>query len=238
MCIYICMVCQCAQADQGLWRNNWWFPVSHVHKYTATETKACLVNHKIGFFGDSLLRNIAGQIGHMIKPGLHFKKSWGNQIFENEHLYTYWTPSAYYQQAYSVATLSQFDVVVISNTVWDMGTYYKGLLVWEKALYHNLKKIVKAAPNARILWTGLHKLRAHKCKNSKCEVNTKTRETQFRSTGLSVARSLNIEIYDTFDMTNTSYAHNSDGDSVHYHGKVLAMQAQLLLNMVCAKLQN
>jgi len=218
--------------NDGAWNNHTWVPKRcHLRTFDdPTQIKQCLKDKNVAFCGDSLLRNIAMNIGQRIDASLAFKETWGDQSFPLIGLNTYWTPSVFHQQCSS----SYGSTMIISETVWDMGVYFEGVGAYESSLRQVLHLF---KDNKRLIWFGLHKLHRERpaCrKDPKCyENNAPEMEATFREIGLRVARESGAEIFDTRGITNTTFSALDGDDAVHYGGTTTKVEADVLLNMIC-----
>ena len=222
---------RCTGSTSGVWKEAWFYPDNcYYHEFTPPEVKQCFKTKRIALAGDSLLRNLGGHIAKLMDPSAAYKKSWGNQLFPEIGLFTYWTPSVYFQQISNY----NYDIIVLSMCAWDMGTYFRGHLKYKHALTFVLKRIQSQFKGRLILFL-LHKIypETQGC-NKKCkEFNSHERAHRFRSIQLQVAKHLNIETFDTYGMTDTEFARNDAADAVHYKYNVTRMETHMLLNMIC-----
>ena len=166
-----------------------------------------------------------------LDPSLAFSKSWGDQLFPSIGLNTYWTPSVFFQQCSS----KHGSTIIISETVWDMGTYFRGVDAYEKSLRKILNVNLKGTE--RVIWFKLHKLHRERplCRESpRCyETNTPEKEEKFREIGVRVARESGAEIFDTYGVTNTTFSALDGPDAVHYFNTTTGVELDILLNMIC-----
>tara|TARA_B100000963_G_C22572530_1_gene646794 strand:+ start:751 stop:1497 length:747 start_codon:yes stop_codon:yes gene_type:complete len=221
----------CPNNISGIWKNKWFHPTNcHFHKFDSLEVTQCFRQKRIAFAGDSLLRNLGGHIATLMDSKASYKKTWGDQIFPHINLFTYWTPSVYHQQI----TNYNFDIIVISMCVWDMGTYYKGHYKYKQSLKYALKKI-KSSFNGRLILFLLHKIYpdVQGCDKKCKEYNSENRANRFRTIQIQVAKELNVETFDTYSVTDTEFARQDSNDAVHYKYTVTHMETQMLLNKIC-----
>ena len=131
----------------------------------------CLQNKQIGFFGDSLLRNVFHRI-RMILIGtngvqmhdkedeivnasykfendttIHFKTTgdiWKVTINDTDNgIYQHWAPSLYYSNQHPHETDKHFDIIIQHAGAWDMGTYFRGFNTWRDTLQTVISKGAK-----------------------------------------------------------------------------------------------
>ena len=222
---------KCSNNISGVWKNKWFQPNNcHLHKFTSLEVVQCFKKKRIALAGDSLLRNLGGHIAKLMDSKATYKKTWGNQFFPHINLFTYWTPSVYFQQISNY----NYDIIVVSMCAWDMGTYYKGYLKYKQSLTSVLKKI-KSKFKGRLILFLLHKIYpdTQGCDKKCKEFNSHHRANRFRLIQIQVAKDLNVEMFDTYSITNTEFARKDSQDAVHYKYSVTHMETQMLLNKIC-----
>ena len=222
---------RCKTSTTGTWRGSWFYPDScYYHNFTRAEAIECFKTKKIALAGDSLLRNIGGHIAKIMDSSSRYKKTWGNQFFPEINLYTYWTPSVYFQQI----TNYNYDIIVLSMCAWDMGTYFRGYLEYKNSLIRNIKRIQHGFHGRLILFL-LHKTYPNvpQCKGKCKEMNSEEKADRFRKIQIQVAKLLNVEVFDTFLMTDTEFAKRDAADAVHFKYNVTHMETFMLLNKIC-----
>lgn len=212
---------------------------------------SCFQGRKVGFYGDSTLRQIAGVAMNYTNP--HFADL-GMRVFGGTspvegggEIKMVWTPSAYYQTPASMGNLADEDITVISIGPWDMGTYYRGIVPW----YDAMEKLLHAAGEAR-RGKPLYVMQIHRIYSSKCVLkenekkyhickacNSLGANLQFREVLANVVTCLrdlyDIRLIDTWALTNTSYG-ETWSDGVHVKGASPQMELEFLLQSACGGL--
>lgn len=173
----------CATVDQatlGEWQDPFWRPNScELYNYSSREVQQCLSARKIAFFGDSLGRVVVNQLIDILEEkawnGLsarmwastsrakrtknRWKNTWGDQVIRtrNVSFHTFWNPSAYYQQPRK-RQVQKFDALYLSQTVWDMGNYFRGAEHWYAATKRNMQTLRRhARPGTQLLYRVVHR---------------------------------------------------------------------------------
>jgi hypothetical protein len=212
---------------------------------------SCFQGKKVGFYGDSTLRQIAGVAMNLTNP--HFADL-GMRVFGGTspvegggEIKMAWTPSAYYQTPVAVGNLGGEDITVISIGLWDMGTYYRGVSPW----YDAMEALLHAAAKARE-GKPLYVIHIHRVYNSKCVLKEDEKEyhickacnsldanLQFREALANVVTCLqelyDIRLIDTWALTNTSYG-EAWSNGVHVKGASPQMELEVLLQSACGGL--
>lgn len=222
---------RCKEPVTGQWRDAWFYPDKcYYHNFTKNEVLQCFKAKKIALAGDSLLRNIGGHIAKIMDSSSGYKKTWGDQFFPKINLYTYWTPSVYFQQIYN----NNYDIIILSMCAWDMGTYFRGFLEYKNQLITNIKRI-QGGFRGRLILFLLHKTypKIPECKGKCKEMNSEEKANRFRNIQIQVAKLLNVEVFDTFLMTDTEFAKKDAADAVHFKYNVTHMETHMLLNQIC-----
>ena len=203
-----------AELSSGAWQGGEWRP--HACSYSplfqpsgAARLRECLGRRRVGFYGDSTLRNIASLVvqralGPELGPGAAAKfESWapGPQYRcggvtwpwpgASGGAEMWWTPSAYFQHPADVGSMHTDDLSVVSIAAWDVGTYYKGQRAWFKSM----SALLEAAATKRLAaGKTLHVMHVHRFWSSRCTVKHDTEEgrhnTEICRTSNSLERNL------------------------------------------------
>ncbi len=256
------------ELTKGSWNDetNQWLPSSCTFTpFVKSSLDSCLANKQISFYGDSTLKNIAGSLLISSNATNIEMSSWagadvkykcgGGTFGHNSRMAMWWTPSAFHQSPPSVGTMSEDDISVISISVWDMGTYYRGVNSW----FTRMRNIIQRAANARngrpLYILNLHRVYKSKCllkhdtdegrKNLKLCLNSKCDDLVFGFRD-SIAAAVkcaqnngytNVQLVDTFGVTDSPYAEQRS-DGVHFNGEVTDMEMQVLMSAICSGLEH
>mmetsp|Transcript_2810 Transcript_2810/g.6001 ORF Transcript_2810/g.6001 Transcript_2810/m.6001 type:complete len:358 (-) Transcript_2810:42-1115(-) len=247
----------------GSWNNvtKQWHPFNcSFTPFDKPRVDNCLSNKQIGFYGDSTLRNIAHELINLDKANITLA-AWASsakryicgagQIGSNgSSLAMYWTPSAFYQKPALMKSIGTDDVSIISISVWDMGTYYRGVNPWFVAMKKIILEAAKKRRNKPLYVMNLHNIYASKCtlKNDNdqgrkalklCqECNKMDAMFAFRDAIASAVRCVkedgyhNVYLIDTFGVTNSSFG-EEHSDGVHFSSEVTQVELQVLLSAIC-----
>ena len=121
-----------------------------------------------------------------------------------------------------------------------MGSSFQGIDTWYNKMLQNLQMTRnKMNKQSKLFLFNLHKLYPKRCKSKdgpcyKC--NDEIKQTLFRDAIRQIVSCIDgLEIYDTFSLTNTSFAEKDGSDAVHYHQTTTYNEMKVLLNMICPR---
>ena len=251
------------QANDGAWLNTndsmlskmnmtklWQPNQCRLMDFKQDDLIKCFANKKIGFYGDSLLLGIYGQL-RTILDQTNDESQWEygpggySRINMNEsdgYLDFWWAPSAFHQQPHTLqlSKLESMDAVIVGMTVWNMGSDYDGIDAFYHQMEENLKQTRSAMDvNAELYLFNSHKLWPERCekKDGPCyKCNDDFKAGLFRqSIHKLIACNDGVSMFDTFGLTNTSFAASDGSDAVHYHKTTVYNELKVLLNMICPR---
>eukprot|EP00941_MAST-03F_sp_MAST-3F-sp1_P004057 g4057.t1 len=228
----------------GRWHDGIWVGADGCEMEIFDDVEPCFSStRRIAFYGDSILRNVFEKIAQIIDKEFSFKMGRHRnhtlvKVSNTTTLEFFWMPSAFDSSSF-VDMKDQIVVLGFAGS-WDMGVSFQGI----NAYYHAVRKQLQEAKKfaKRIYWFNLPHVHPELCNcqaSCLCECSSVERAKEFRAAAQSAIScesvSSNISMIDSLAITESADASFDAKDSLHYGGKVLLMQTQLVFNSVCLR---
>ena len=253
-----------SQTQQGDWIANQWQPTEcELGQLAPSAARQCLFARRIGFFGDSLLRNIwEAIVRHLQRADRRTHREYSDNL-ESARLMRCdsplalleykWTPSAFgatvagasdWAAAGEAPRALEYDTLVLSWAAHDMHRAAGEMLDQLRAV---LGAALDRAPRGQtIIVSGLHKLWPQRCADgarSACALcNAPSKEARMREAILEAASCVaqrvagtgrSVLLFDSLGLTSTTEAMRDGPDALHYGANTSRAQAHVLLRMLC-----